>query len=138
MPKLPPYGSYCLLLCSHVSKVFQGTFFYHTTIEQGRTTHHPWVNEHPNDSKYGSLTNIVHLITSQQYPITKRQVLKTCGWAFESFIQLRVFVLMKRASQFPCAKIVYPFIFAFGNGQSFLIVNIFNCWSFPPPICHFF
>jgi hypothetical protein len=62
---------YCLLIWSRVSKVFQGTFFYHATIEQGRTTHHPWVNKHSKDSKYGSLTNIGHLITS---PIPKRQV----------------------------------------------------------------
>jgi len=67
-----PYRSYCLLLWSHVSKVFQGTFFYDATIEQGRTTHHPWVNEHPNNSKYGSLTNI----GQQQYLMTKWQVLK--------------------------------------------------------------
>jgi hypothetical protein len=65
-----------LLLWSHVSKVFQGTFIYHNPIEHGRTTHHPWVNEHPNNSKYGLLTNIGHLITSQQYPITKQQVKK--------------------------------------------------------------
>jgi hypothetical protein len=70
--KIAPYGSYCLLLWSHVSKVFQGTFFYGATIEHGRTTHHPWVNEHPNDSKYGSLTNI----GQQQYLMTKWQVLK--------------------------------------------------------------
>ncbi len=123
----PPTVAIVLLLWSHVSKVFQGIFIYHTTIEQGRTTHHPWVNDHPNNSKYGSSTNIGHLITSQQYLITKQQVLKTCGWAFESFIQLRVFVLMKRAPKFPCAKIFYPFIFVFANGQSLLIVNICNC-----------
>jgi hypothetical protein len=64
--KIAPY-----LLWSHVSKVFQGTFFYHATIEQGKTTHHPWVNEHSNNSKYGSLTSIGHLTTGQQYFITK-------------------------------------------------------------------
>jgi hypothetical protein len=76
-------------------------------------------------------------INQSTVPYNQTTSFKTCGWTFESFIQWRVFVLMKRASKFPCAKIFYPFIFVFGSGQSLLIVNIFNCWAFPSPISHF-
>jgi hypothetical protein len=61
------------IVCYFISKVFQGTFFYHTTIEQGRTTHHAWVNEHPNDSKYGLLTK--HWSPNNQSTISYNQTI---------------------------------------------------------------